>query len=205
MQPNSTKDYIRIAREYLLKNIGDHIDVIEEYAEDLDDVFLFFYQSKKYLETRDEKYMLIGQGPMFIIKKDGRIIDYGSAWGHKRARIDIINKLNKERLIRIFYKDYDIWNDYYVRNISYKLIIKNLHEDDIEGFISILLKNKIHYYNIDENKNYSSHYYSKEQLEKKFEKFPVNLGNRFSNSFPDVLIELINDYPYCDFTLSEDV
>lgn len=22
---------------------------------------------------------------------------------------------------------------------------------------------------------------------------------------PDVLIELINDYPYCDFTLSEDV
>lgn len=205
MQPNSTKDYIRIAREYLLKNIGDHIDVIEEYAEDLDDVFLFFYQSKKYLETRDEKYMLIGQGPMFIIKKDGRIIDYGSAWGHKRARIDIINKLNKERLIRIFYKDYDIWNDYYVRNISYKLIIKNLHEDDIEGFISILLKNKIHYYNIDENKNYSSHYYSKEQLEKKFEKFPVNLGNRFSNFFPDVLIELINDYPYCDFTLSEDV
>lgn len=204
MQPNPNKDYITVAREYLLKNIGDHIDIVEEYSEDLDDIFLFSYQSKKYLETKDERYMLIGQGPMFIIKKDGRIISYGSAWGDKRARIDIITKLNKERIIRIFYKDYDIWNDYYSRNIRYTLIIKKLHEDDIEGFISLLLNNKIRYHLIDENKNYSSHYYNREQLEKKFEKFPVNLGNSFSNFLPDVLIEVINDYPYCDFTLSED-
>ncbi|MFC0427466.1 YrhB domain-containing protein [Chryseobacterium scophthalmum] len=198
MQENSKDEYLKIAREYLLENIGDDVDVVEEYAENFEDLFYFSYQSKEFLMTADFEDMLIGQGPMFIIKKDGRIVNYGSAFGSKTARIDVINKLNKERLVRIFQKDYDIWKD------NYSWVINKLHEDDKEGVISLLLKYKVQYVLTNQNKENSYHYYNKEQLQKKFKKLPLNLGNRFNDYLYNVLVELINKYPYCEFTLLQE-
>jgi len=39
--------------------------------------WVFFYQSKKYIETMDERYLLLGNGPLFI-SKQGQIFLYGS-------------------------------------------------------------------------------------------------------------------------------
>lgn len=41
--------------------------------------WLFFYQSEKYMETRDISDMLIGHGPLIISKFDGGIHQTGSA------------------------------------------------------------------------------------------------------------------------------
>lgn len=197
MQENSGDEFLKIARQYLLENVGDDVDVVEEYAEDFEDLFYFSYQSKEFLKTKNFEDMLIGQGPIFIIKKDGRIVDYGSVWGSKKARIDIITKLNKERLIRIFQEDYDIWQH------NYSLVINKIYEEDKEGIISLLLKYKLQYILTNQNKESSYHYFNKEQLQKKFKKLPLNLGNRFNDFLYNVLVELINTYPYCEFTLSQ--
>jgi hypothetical protein len=198
MQENIKDEYIKMAREYLLENIGDDVDIVEEHIEDLDDLFYFSYQSKEFLKTKNFEDMLIGQGPIFIIKKDGRIVDYGSVWGSKKARIDIITKLNKERLIRIFQEDYDIWQD------NYSLVINKIYEEDEERIISLLLKYKLQYVLTNQNKENSYHYFNKEQLQKKFKKLPLNLGNRFNDFLYNVIIELINTYPYCEFTLLQE-
>ena len=197
MQENSKDEFLKIARQYLLENIGDDVDVVKEYAEDFEDLFYFSYQSKEFLKTKNFEDMLIGQGPIFIIKKDGRIVDYGSVWGSKKARIDVITKLNKERLIRIFQEDYDIWQD------NYSLVINKIYEDDEEGIISLLLKYKLQYVLTNQNKENSNHYFNKEQLQKKFKKLPLNLGNQFNDFIYNVVVELINTYQYCEFTLSQ--
>lgn len=197
MQANSKDEYLKIARQYLSENVGDDVDVVEEYVEDFEDLFYFSYQSKDFLKTGNFEDMLIGQGPIFIIKKDGRIIDYGSVWGEKIARIDVINKLNKERLIRIFHNDYNIWNE------NYDLIINEIYEDDEEGIISLFLKYKVQYVLTNQNKESSYFYFNKDQLQKKFKKLPFNLGNRFDDFLYNVLVELIDNYPYCEFTLLE--
>lgn len=197
MQANSKDQYLKIARQYLSENVGDDVDVLEEYTEDFEDLFYFSYQSKGFLKTGHFEDMHIGQGPIFIIKKDGRIVDYGSVWGEKIARIDVINKLNKERLIRIFHNDYNIWNE------NYDLIINKIYEDDEEGIISLFLKYKVQYVLTNQNKESSYFNFNKNQLQKKFKKLPFNLGNRFDDFLYNILIELINNYPYCEFTLLE--
>ena len=197
MQANSKDEYLKIARQYFSENVGDDVDVVEEYVEDFEDLFYFSYQSKDFLKTGNFEDMLIGQGPIFIIKKDGRIVDYGSVWGEKIARIDVINKLNKERLIRIFHNDYNIWNE------NYDLIINKIYEDDEEGIISLFLKYKVQYVLTNQNKESSYFYFNKDQLQKKFKKLPFNVGNRFDDFLYNVLVELINNYPYCEFTLLE--
>lgn len=198
MQENSEDQFIKIAREYLLENVGDDVDIVEEHVKDLDDLFYFSYQSKEFLKTKNFEDMLIGQGPMFIIKKDGRIVSYGSAFGSREARIDVINKLNKERLIRIFQEDYDIWET------DYDLVINKIYERDEERIISMLLKYKTQYTLTNQDKETSYHFFNKDQLQKKFKKLPLNLGKLFNDSLYNVLVELINNYPYCEFTLLQE-
>ncbi|MCX8531607.1 YrhB domain-containing protein [Chryseobacterium luquanense] len=198
MQENSKDEFLKIARQYLLENIGDDVDVVQESVEDFEDLFYFSYQSKEFLNTKNFEDKLIGQGPIFIIKKDGRIVSYGSAFGSREARIDVINKLNKERLIRIFQEDYDIWET------DYDLVINKIYERDKERIISMLLKYKTQYTLTNQNKETSYHFFNKDQLQKKFKKLPLNLGKLFNDSLDNVLVELINNYPYCEFTLLQE-
>lgn len=60
MQENSKDEFLKIARQYLLENVGDDVDVVEEYAEDFEDLFYFSYQSKEFLKTKNFEDMLIG-------------------------------------------------------------------------------------------------------------------------------------------------
>lgn len=196
MQEKSKDEYLKTAEEYVLNNAGDHVEV--SYTENHDELFVFGYQAK------DKKVMLVGQGPILLVKKDGRIFEFGSATGHKQALVKIINKLNKERLIRIFQKDYNIQNN------NYDLIINNIYEDDeyedyeeLDELTTVLLRNKIYYLKLDENNEMKRHYYTKEKLKEVLQKTPANLGHNFDEYLEDVLINLINTNIYFRWTLSE--
>lgn len=196
MQKNSKDELLKIAEEYVLKNAGDHVEV--SYTEDYDDLFVFGYQAK------DKKVRLVGQGPILLVKKDGRIFEFGSATGHKHALIMVINKLNKERFIRIFQKDYNIQKN------NYDLIINDIYTDDeyddneeLNELTTVLLRNKIYYLLHDENNETKRHYYNKEELEEVLKQTPVNLGHNFFENLEDVLIDLINTSIYFKWTLSE--
>ncbi|WP_378104258.1 hypothetical protein [Chryseobacterium sp. sg2396] len=194
MQENSKDQFLKIAKEYVLNNAGDHVEVA--YTEDYDELFVFGYQAK------DKKIRLVGQGPIVLVKKDGRIFEYGSGTSEIRALIEVTNKLSKERLIRIFYKDYNIQND------KYNLIINDIYkEDEGENFnelITVLLKNRIQYFTLNDNNEEERHYYTKEQLEETLKHTPINLGRYFCyNNLASVLVDLINTDICFDWTLSE--
>ncbi len=42
--------------------------------------FVFFYQSKKFVETGDFAEMLVGHGPVLVSREDGRVFETGSAF-----------------------------------------------------------------------------------------------------------------------------
>lgn len=194
MQENSKDELLKIAEEYVLKNAGDHVEVSD--TDDYDELFVFSYQAK------DKKVRLVGQGPIVLVKKDKRIFEYGSSTGYKQALIEVTNKLNDERLIRLFYKNYNIQNN------NYDLVINDIYKLDegehLNKLIDVLLKNRIQYFTHDENNEEKRHYYTKEQLEETLKQTPVNLGRYFCyNSLSDALIDLINTNIYFQWTLSE--
>lgn len=109
-------DYIKLAKEYILKHAGIKFDIIEEAIVDYDDVFCFYYQSKKYLETRNFSDMYVGQGPIFIIKADKRFVSYGSAWGEENALKNLRRFLKIEVGIRKNDPSFDCFaSHYYLR------------------------------------------------------------------------------------------
>lgn len=194
MQENSKDEFLKIAEEYVLNNAGDHVEV--SYTENYDELFVFGYQAK------DKKVRLVGQGPIVLVKKDGRIFEFGSSTGDEEALVEVTNKLNKERLIRLFYKNYNI------KNNNYDLIITDIYELDegehLNELITVLLRNRIQYFTHDENNGEQRHYYTKERLEETLEQTPANLGRYFCyNHLSDALVDLIKTNPYFKWTLSE--
>lgn len=194
MQKNSKDELLKIADEYVLNNAGNHVEV--SYTEDYDELFVFGYQAK------DKKVRLVGQGPIVLVKKDGRIFEYGSSTGDKEALVEVTNKLNKERLIRLFYKNYNIQND------NYNLIITDIYKLDegehLNELITVLLRNRIQYFTHDENNKIRFHYYTKEKLEEILKQTPANLGRYFCyNHLSDALVDLMKTNAYFKWTLSE--
>ncbi len=63
----------RAAEEFIRGNLkapeGDQLAVIEELTKDAGDGWYIFWQSARYLETRDhDKYFLVGTSPVFVTK-----------------------------------------------------------------------------------------------------------------------------------------
>lgn len=207
MQKNIKEEFTKIAREYILKNFGDNVDILEEDTEECEDTFCFHYNSKKFIETRRFEDQFVGPGPLFILKRDKKVISYGSAQGGITARFHLINQLNKERLIRIYYKDYNIWDG------KYNLIINELDdhwekalgmgEIILEELVNVLLKHKICNPSRYDNNDPNSYYYTKEQLQEELKQPPLILEGHFCRKLDDLLIDLINTNMYLDWTLSE--
>jgi len=194
MQENIKDELLKIAEEYVLNNTGDHVEVSD--TEDYDELFVFSYQAK------DKKVRLVGQGPIVIVKKDKRIFEYGSSTGYEEALIEVTNKLNNERLIRLFYKNYNIQSN------NYDLVINEIYKLDegehLNELITVLLRNRIQYFTRDENNEIQRHYYTKEQLEETLKQTPVNLGRYFYyNHLSDALVDLMKTNAYFEWTLSE--
>lgn len=71
------------AREIIEVEIIDNLpdcQLLEELTKEFNSCFAFYYQSKKYIEQRNDDDMYIGQGPIIICKTSGNIFKTGSAY-----------------------------------------------------------------------------------------------------------------------------
>lgn len=204
MQENSKDEYLKIAKEYLLNEYGDIVQIFEDDISETDDTFCFHYQSKKFFETLKFEHQFVGQGPLFILKRSKKIISYGSATGEKPGLIHILNQLNKERLIRVYYKDYDIWDE------KYDLIINKVEDEAcgledviIENLAHVLLKHKIWKANQYDNDNPNDYHYTEEEIKETLIKSSLILKRPFCENLENLLVDIINKDMYLDWTLSE--
>jgi hypothetical protein len=188
------KNYLEIAKKYVLENIGEEFDVAEE-IEDYEDIFCFFYQSKKYLETLDFRKMYVGQGPQLIIKSDGRIIPFASAYTSDIAIKETRKKILLEENIRKICPNYNYWQDNYV------LLINQVFNE--EKLISVLKDHRATYI-IPEVVGNSIHrvgkVYTKNDLIKRLQHLPASF-NTLYGLYSDLLTKLMESY-CCDFSIA---
>lgn len=70
-----------LANQWLLdKNCDFEIILIDESTIKEDFGWVFFYNSKKYLETGNFRDMLAGNAPLIIDKKTGQLTETGTAY-----------------------------------------------------------------------------------------------------------------------------
>ena len=58
---------------------GDQFVIVKEKTIEKSFVWIFFYNSKKFLETGSTIYLIAGNGPVFVNKMTGEIDFFGSA------------------------------------------------------------------------------------------------------------------------------
>ena len=66
---------------YDMRKQGDSLVIIESSTIEKDYGWIFFWNSKKYMETKNDRYLLYGGGPIVVEKVDGSIHQLGSAGG----------------------------------------------------------------------------------------------------------------------------
>jgi hypothetical protein len=66
------------------KETGEPLSRVPMPPQRLSAGWAFYYQSRAYLETKDFRAMLVGQGPV-VIRDDGRIIEGGSLDRHPES------------------------------------------------------------------------------------------------------------------------
>ncbi|MFC5875867.1 hypothetical protein ACFP3I_25340 [Chryseobacterium arachidis] len=189
-------NYLEVARKYVYDTIGEKFYIPEDSIYEYEDIFCFSYQSKKYLETSDFREMSVGQGPQLIIKADGRIIPFGSAYTFDAAIRETRKKILIEKTIREICPNYNYWQDNYVLTIN-----KIFNE---ETLISILKDHRATYI-IPEIIGNSIHrvgkVYTKNDLIRRFKELPASF-NTFYGLYSDLLIKLTESY-CCNFSISQ--
>lgn len=79
-----------ITREQAMQLAADHLKALSagcpeqfalatEHTIECDRCFVFFYNTKRFLETEDDRYRLAGNGPILVSKLDGYLHRYGSS------------------------------------------------------------------------------------------------------------------------------
>jgi hypothetical protein len=58
---------------------GDTLVVVDEATIGKDYGWIFFYNSRRYLETNNLSYALAGNGPIVVERKDGALTQLGTA------------------------------------------------------------------------------------------------------------------------------
>jgi len=70
----------KMAEEYLKEIEKDEkLALIENNTIERDFGWIFFYNSKRYIETDDSLYMLAGNGPIFVDKRTKELTLFGTA------------------------------------------------------------------------------------------------------------------------------
>ena len=54
--------------------------IVEDATIEKDFGWVFFYNSKKYLETKNFSDVIVGNGPILVSKKDGKLYETGTAY-----------------------------------------------------------------------------------------------------------------------------
>ncbi|MCY1660875.1 hypothetical protein [Chryseobacterium sp. SL1] len=78
-----------------------------------------------------------------------------------------------------------------------------LEEIIIERLVNILLKHKIWKANQYDSDNPSAYYYTEEELKETLIKSPLVLKRHFCENLENLLVDIINEDMYLDWTLSE--
>ncbi len=82
MNTISADDAREIANEYLLRlelEVGESLQLVEKETLEKPFGWVFFYNSKDYLETGGFKYMLAGNAPFIVDKNNGCVHLTGTA------------------------------------------------------------------------------------------------------------------------------
>ena len=66
---------------YHMRERGDNLVIIESSIIEKDYGWVFFYNSKKFVETNNSRHFLVGNGPIVVEKADGSIHKLGTAGG----------------------------------------------------------------------------------------------------------------------------
>lgn len=69
---------IHIAKKYLEENSID-AQVLESRTIEEENLWVFFYNSKEFIETGDLSFSLAGNAPLVILKHSGEILETGTA------------------------------------------------------------------------------------------------------------------------------
>jgi hypothetical protein len=59
---------------------GIELSLLDEHTIERDFGWVFFYGSKKFVETGDIQYLIAGNAPIVITRTDGRIHETGTAY-----------------------------------------------------------------------------------------------------------------------------
>ncbi|RYV02069.1 hypothetical protein SOPP22_10860 [Shewanella sp. OPT22] len=64
------------------KVMGNHPDcsIMDESSKEFSSCFVFYFQSKKFIETGNFGEMYVGQGPVIVCKETGDLFETGSAY-----------------------------------------------------------------------------------------------------------------------------
>ena len=89
---------INEARVLAFKKIKEiyetEISIIDELTEEHDFGWVFYYNSKKFLETKDRMSMLMGNNPIVVLRS-GKIDYLNLAWGYELALDKLKENLEK--------------------------------------------------------------------------------------------------------------
>ncbi|WP_312388749.1 hypothetical protein [Chryseobacterium sp.] len=188
------KNFHEIARKYIHEKVGEDFDLSPDELTDLDDIFCFYYQSKKFLETGDHRYMSVGIGPQLLIKSDERIISLPPSYTYDAAIREVRKKLQIEKIIQTKCPNYNYWHDNYI------LIIQKIYSEP--KLISILRDYRVSYI-VPEVIGHSIHRvgkpYQKSELIKRFKHLPAEF-NTLYGLFSNILMELIESF-CCEFSI----
>ena len=72
----------RIAEEYVRANVSladDEAVIDDEQTLEEDSFWVFFYNSRQYVETGDFRHMMAGNAPLVVTKEDGTVHPTGTA------------------------------------------------------------------------------------------------------------------------------
>lgn len=63
----------------IMQNSSLELILLDDYTIKKDYGNIYFYTSKKYFETKDDRFALVGNGPFLIENTTGNIVRFGSA------------------------------------------------------------------------------------------------------------------------------
>ena len=70
-------EYIKPSAEYIKKTLPND-EIVIEHSVEFPDCWLFFWNSKRYLETKNIFHRLLGGGPVIVGKENGDVYQGGS-------------------------------------------------------------------------------------------------------------------------------
>lgn len=107
-----------VAEEWVTETHGPEMAMVPEVIFEDDSYFIFGWSSRQFLDTGDPCYAIMGNGPVVINKRDGRIFEYGS--GAMGGGIEALVQYQRDRdvretVLRRRFPEYDSRKNYRVR------------------------------------------------------------------------------------------